>query len=164
MNSAFRSFSRKNELIPDSGGAGQWRGAPGVECRIRQRFDPGVWIYPIDGHHNPARGVAGGQAGRAQNVWKYKVGKNEPIDLPKVSQEVLSPDEVLVSESGGGGGFGDPLLRDPDRVRRDVREEYVTVEQAGETYGVVLGPESLDYPVREEETGELRRRLREVQS
>ncbi len=45
----------KHELIPDSGGAGKWRGAPGVDCRMRPRHDPGMWIYPSDGHYNPRK-------------------------------------------------------------------------------------------------------------
>jgi N-methylhydantoinase B len=141
----FPILFEKNELIADSGGPGRWRGAPGVECRIRQRFDPGVWIYPIDGHYNPAQGVAGGGPGRFQDVWKLRTADQTRVELPKLSQEILSPGEVLVSESGGGGGYGSPLDRDPERVRRDVLEGYVSAAQAKETYGVIIDtlPETL---------------------
>ncbi|MEW6264776.1 MAG: hydantoinase B/oxoprolinase family protein [Thermodesulfobacteriota bacterium] len=157
----FPILFERNELIPDSGGTGRWRGAPGVECRIRQRFDPGVWIYPIDGHHNPARGTSGGGPGRRQDVWKYSLTDGRRVELPKVSQEILNPGEVLVSESGGGGGFGNPLRRDPEKVSRDVREGYVSLEQARMTYGVVLDPESQTHEVQVEATRELRLRLQE---
>jgi N-methylhydantoinase B len=149
-----------HELIPDSGGPGRWRGAPGVECRIRQRLAPGTWIYPSDGHHNPAKGVAGGLPGRRSDVWKY--GPEDPTrqDLAKVSQEVLQPGEVLVSESCGGGGYGDPLDRDPEKVRWDVREGFVSLESARDVYGVVLdsGPET--YAVDRDATTRLRASLR----
>jgi N-methylhydantoinase B len=149
-----------HELIPDSGGAGEWRGAPGVECRIRQRLAPGTWIYPSDGHFNPAKGVARGLPGRRSDVWKYSLEDPARRDLPKVSQEVLEPGEVLVSESCGGGGYGDPLDRDPEKVRWDVREGFVSLTSARDVYGVVIdtGPEL--YAVDREATASLRDSLR----
>jgi len=156
----FPILFEKHELIPDSGGAGQWRGAPGVDCRIRQRFDPGVWIYPSDGHHNPAQGVAGGHPGRPSDVGKYPPDRKERIDLPKVSQEILQPDEVLLSESCGGGGYGNPLDRDPEKVRWDVREGFVSPEQAREVYGVALDTEPEQFLVNYPATEELRAKLR----
>jgi N-methylhydantoinase B len=152
----------KNEIIPDSGGPGCWRGAPGVECRICERFSPGTWAYAMDGHFNPAAGVAGGYSGRRQDAWKFRA--DDPaqtrIEMPKVSQEVLIPGEVLVSESGGGGGYGDPLARDPERVRRDAREGYITLEGAKEVYGVVLNTDPDTWAVDLEATEALRLEIR----
>jgi N-methylhydantoinase B len=48
------------------------------------------------------------------------------------------PDSVVRTFFGGGGGWGDPLERDPELVRRDVRDEYVTIEGAARDYGVVV--------------------------
>ncbi len=156
----FPILYEQHEVIPDSGGAGEWRGAPGVDCRIRQRLAPGTWIYPSDGHFNPAKGVAGGLAGRRSDVWKYGPDDRDRQDLPKVSQEVLQPGEVLVSESCGGGGYGDPLDRDPEKVRRDVREGFVTIEKAREIYGVVIDPGPELYAVDGAATERLRAELR----
>jgi N-methylhydantoinase B len=150
-----------HELIPDSGGAGQWRGAPGVECRIRQRLAPGVWIYPSDGHFNPAKGVAGGRPGRRSDVWKYSLTDPRRQDLPKVSQECLQPGEILVSESCGGGGYGDPLDRDPEKVRWDVREGFVSLEEARNVYGVIVDTGTELHAVDREGTKRLRAELRE---
>jgi N-methylhydantoinase B len=152
----FPILYEQHELIPDSGGAGQWRGAPGVECRIRQRLAPGNWIYPSDGHFNPAKGVVGGLPGRRSDVWKYGPDDLDRQDLPKVSQEVLKPGEVLVSESCGGGGYGDPLDRDPEKVRWDVREGFVSIQKAKEIYGVVIDTSPELYAVDEEATRRLR--------
>jgi N-methylhydantoinase B len=156
----FPILFEKNELVTDSGGEGQWRGAFGVECRIRQRFDPGVWIYPSDGHHNPAQGVAGGGPGKASDVWKCKQDDPTRTDLPKVSQEFLMPGEILVSESCGGGGFGDPLERDPELVAWDVREDFVSPEKARDIYGVVLIDSDELFTVDIEATTALRDQLR----
>ncbi len=153
----------KNEIIADSGGAGRWRGAPGVECRVYERFGPGIWAYAIDGHHYPASGVVGGGKGRRQDVWKYKK-KDESkirIEMPKVSQEVLTPEEVLVSESGGGGGYGDPLDRDPEKVRWDVRREYVSLAAARDIYGVAIDTGHETCTVDVDATEDLRREMRE---
>ena len=60
----------------------------------------------------------------------------------------------------GGGGFGDPLDRDPEFVRRDVRRGWVTAEKASETYGVVLDFTPELFAVKPEETKTLRSKLR----
>jgi N-methylhydantoinase B len=150
-----------NELIPDSGGPGCWRGAPGVRCTMRPRHDPGKWTYLIDGHFYPAKGIHGGLSGKASNVWKYDIHTGKRTDLTPISIEIMTPDEAIVSESGGGGGFGDPLDRDPERVRRDAREGYISVERAHDVYGVVLntGPER--FVADHRGTEELRKALRE---
>ena len=77
-----------------------------------------------------------------------------------MSVETVSPEETLVSESCGGGGFGSPLDRDPEGVRRDAREGYVSAEKAREVYGVVLDLEKELFDVDYEETEELRARMK----
>ena len=62
--------------------------------------------------------------------------------------------------SSGGGGFGDPLNRDTEKVRHDVREGYVTLEKAREIYGVVIKTDSELYSVDAEATAALRRELK----
>jgi N-methylhydantoinase B len=151
-----------HEIITDSAGAGQWRGAPGVECRQRPRHDAGSWGFIADGHFNPPQGVRGGHAGRPANLWKYEIGKGEEtkVALPTVSMEAIQPTEIMISESAGGGGFGNPLDRDPERVRYDVREEVVSLEKAREIYGVVIDTRPELFAVDGEATKKLRATMR----
>ena len=65
--------------------------------------------------------------------------------------------ERLYHRQAGGGGFGDPLLRDPEAVARDVKNDKVSLKAAREQYGVVLDEVTL--AVDEEGTGELRKRM-----
>jgi N-methylhydantoinase B len=67
---------------------------------------------------------------------------------------------MLVSESCGGGGFGDPLERDPERVRYDVREEFVSLAKAREVYGVVIDTAPELYAVDRLATEKLRAELK----
>ena len=57
--------------------------------------------------------------------------------------------DVIQFHSGGGGGYGDPLTRDPSAVEQDVINEYVSVEQARDNYGVVIDPKTLKVDVEE---------------
>jgi N-methylhydantoinase B len=88
----------------------------------------------------PPFGVCGGAAGATNRFWVRREGARvQPSPLPgKVSAFPLERGDVLVMESSGGGGFGDPLERDPARVAADVGEGYVTPDAAEAIYGVVL--------------------------
>jgi N-methylhydantoinase B len=70
--------------------------------------------------------------------------------------------EAFEYQYGGGGGWGDPLERDPQKVLGDVLDEYVSLEGARRDYGVVLAGSLADYDLRvdEEATGALRAELR----
>jgi len=158
----------------DSGGPGRWRGAPSKHVEFVQRRMPGQWIYFNDGGVYPAKGIHGGMRGGEADVWKYKISSLRRlwdyerdkgirrIDLPLIASITLQPEtEVLVSVSSAGGGFGDPLERDPEKVRWDVREGYVSLDAARSIYGVVLDTKPELYKVDYEATKELRRGLRE---
>ena len=71
---------------------------------------------------------------------------------------LAAPDSSVMVSTGGGGGWGDPLERDPARVRHDVVEEYITVEAAHADYGVVIDAKTM--MVDDEATRELRARMR----
>lgn len=68
--------------------------------------------------------------------------------------EAMEAGDTITNLSGGGGGWGDPLTRDPEKVRDDVRDGYVSIEAARRDYGVVLNPSSLE--IDWEETRKLR--------
>jgi N-methylhydantoinase B len=121
----------------DSGGPGKFRGAPGLTAIYGPKNDPMTSIYLIDGHHNPAKGVRGGMSGAAGSAARIdREGSENP--LPPIAEVVLKPGEFIVGYDSGGGGYGDPIERDPQSVLADVLDKWVSVEQAAATYGVLF--------------------------
>jgi N-methylhydantoinase B len=94
----------------------------------------------------PPFGVCGGAAGATNRFWVRRDGRPiQPSALPgKVSGFPLEPGDVLLMESSGGGGFGDPLERDPARVAADLAEGYVTPAAAERDYGVIWRDGAVD--------------------
>jgi N-methylhydantoinase B len=92
-----------------------------------------------DGAVVPAFGVAGARSGVPVSSHVERRGQTLPFATPgKVSGFRMVRDDVVVLQSAGGGGYGDPLEREPERVLADVREGYVSAERARDVYGVVL--------------------------
>ena len=83
-------------------------------------------------------GICGGEPG-APNKLTLKVGSDDPVVVKDTADWVpLEPGERVVYDYGGGGGWGNPIDRDPQAVLDDVLDEYVSVEGAHRDYGVVL--------------------------
>jgi N-methylhydantoinase B len=135
-------------LIPDSEGPGRHRGALGSEVVYATKDLPMMIAYTFEGHENPARGVRGGLPGAPSDGWKYDID-GERADIPMATAMDIHPGERVLSRTGGGGGYGDPLTRDADRVLDDVREGWVSRARARDISGVVLaedpaaGPDAL---------------------
>ncbi len=130
-------------LVPGTGGAGERRGGLGCEMTYGPRHDPMTVIVPSDCQINPARGAQGGSDGVPGS--QYKVGANgDETKLPNACQLVLEPGEWIRGVDAGGGGYGDPHAREPERVRRDVARGWESVERAREIYGVVLTGSAAD--------------------
>jgi N-methylhydantoinase B len=147
-------------LLPDSGGAGRFRGAPGTEVIYGPTDGPITVVVPSDGQLNPPRGVWGGADGAAARTWKInRDGTQE--QLPNVAMVELRPGEKIRGTDNGGGGYGPPFERDAALVRRDVLEKWITPEAARSIYGVVLTAEGDDLRIDPEETDALRRTLAE---
>ncbi len=127
----------ERRLVPDSEGAGRFRGAPGVRVELGpiEGCDMRIF-YTADGTINPAQGARGGLAGGRIQALKRAGG--ELIPQPACAGVPLAPGETIVSVSAGGGGYGSPLERDPARVAHDVAEGWVSRERAAQAYGVVL--------------------------
>ena len=124
-------------VVTGGGGAGKFRGAPGNEVVYGPRHDPMMVIASCDAQHNPPQGVRSGKAGPPAQTYKiHKDGSEEK--LPGVVECNLEPGEWIRGIDAGGGGYGDPLERDPDRVCKDVLEKWETAERAHEIYGVVF--------------------------
>jgi N-methylhydantoinase B len=163
IESSYPILCTHHELVQDGLGSGTWDGAPAVQTVFRALNDPITAIYVADGHHNPPRGAAGGLNGSPARVFLADV--EEGIDtrrikeLPIVNEVVIQPGHALDGEDSSSGGYGDPLERDPEMVRHRAREGWITVDNAKETYGVVLDTGSELFKVDYEATETLRAEL-----
>jgi N-methylhydantoinase B len=126
-------------LRPDSGGAGRFRGGLGVRTRIRTLADGRVNVADGAGGRLscPPWGLLGGGSGTVAATLVKAPGDAEFHPATNVPPMWPAGTEVLYM-TAGGGGWGDPLEREPARVLRDVQEGYVSAERAYELYGVVL--------------------------
>ena len=143
----------------DSGGAGQWRGCPGSRVVKRALAPAGMSTWMV-GIKYPMAGVEGARDG-APNHLTVRFD-SQPKEIGNIANaEPHAPGEAFEYLYGGGGGYGDPLLRDPERVRDDVLDEYVSREAAARDYGVVLVGEAFESDLRVDEaaTRALRARL-----
>ena len=134
-------------LRPDSGGAGQHRGGLGAIYEVEALADGGAEVFLLGERGKyPPFGVNGGQAA-ALNRFVYDTDQGEatPPLVSKVTDIKIRRGQKVRLETPGGGGFGDPEQRDPQRVVRDVRLGYVSRDNAHKIYKVVLaGDGSLD--------------------
>src|SRR5262249_47802218 len=96
-------------------------------------------LYTADGTVSPALGTRGGHAGGLLQALK-RSASGELVPLPPCGGVRLVPGETVISIASGGGGYGPPLERDPDRVKRDVDEGWITPARAREIYGVIFDP------------------------
>ncbi len=124
-------------LMPDTEGAGRLRGALGAYSEFSPLGCEVTVAYVSDGNHNPASGARGGLAGGPSSQFrKTAEGALEPV--PGCAEVVIGPEEAMVSISCGGGGYGQPSERDPERVAHDVREGWVSRRRAEAVYAVCL--------------------------
>ena len=124
-------------LIPDSEGAGRFRGALGAYSEFSPRDCEMTVAYVSDGAFNPAKGVRGGHA-RAPSA-QYRRLRDGALELtPGCAEVSVQPGEAMVSISCGGGGCGPPEERAPWRVAEDVREGWVSRRRSEDVYRVVL--------------------------
>jgi N-methylhydantoinase B len=124
-------------LEPDTEGAGRHRGAPSVYAEYGPLGTELRLIYASDGHDNAASGARGGLPGStSRQLLRRADGSIE--ELPGLGEVVLGDGETVLSYTAAGGGYGSPTERDPERVRRDVVEGWITRARAREIYGVAL--------------------------
>ena len=126
---------RRWELRTDGGGPGEFRGGTGVVYEI-ETLRRAKWGFRGEGLYTPTGiGMHGGQPGREARATLG--GDGDAREAPQYAIEELDP-IVFRLESPGGGGWGDPRRRDPERVRADVVNGVVSVPAAREAFGVVL--------------------------
>jgi N-methylhydantoinase B len=121
------------DLVPDSGGAGQWRGGLSLRRDYELLGDATV-IRRFDKTRFPPQGVAGGRAG-GRSRFVVRLGTSDEQDTRASGRYEMKAGERFSLQSAAGGGFGDPRRRDRAAVDRDVAEGYVTVEAAHKDYG-----------------------------
>ncbi len=141
----------------DSGGPGRWRGCCGSHYVKEVRVPARVYTYVV-GMKYPMPGIAGGGKG-APNKLTLRAGSDDPFVVAHTADWIpLEAGDRIVYDYGGGGGWGDPLERDPQAVLDDVLDEYVSAEGARRDYGVVLTGSlaELDLAVDETATAQLR--------
>ena len=133
-------------LRPDSSGDGKFRGGLGMRRVIRLLADSGSLSSVSDKNVIPPYGVFGGTAALQNAVGVVRQGKAlHPSRTPgKVTNFRLRKDDLVVFESSGGGGYGDPLDRDVARVARDVQLGYVSPERARDVYGAIINDNGVD--------------------
>ena len=123
---------RHYRLVPDSCGAGEWRGGVGFSRAIEVLEDGVVLSYYSDHFLYPPQGKGGGRNGATGSlrVWRG----DEVLNLPTTDVVALKKGDVVELSVGGGAGWGDPLKRPKDRVEADLADGIVTSEFARRHY------------------------------
>ena len=141
----------RRELRPDSGGAGRFRGGLGQVMELEIITGASAnhsCMYDRTG--NPALGLLGGSPGATGDLRLADGGRPHPK-----SHYVLQPGQRVILELPGGGGYGPPSERDPERVLADARQGYISLDAAERDYAVVVDAATM--AVDEAATAALRR-------
>jgi len=129
-------------FVPDTGGAGKYRGGLGLVREYRVLTDDVYFGVRSDKCLHPPHGLLGGQTGApAVNLIRSDAGNRVLPPMP-MKPITLGAGDVYRHVMAGGGGFGDALERDPEKVRADVLDDKVTIEHARDAYGVVFGDDA----------------------
>src|SRR5262245_29309155 len=139
LESAMPLLVERSGLRRDSGGEGSTRGGLGLRRALRLREGEARYSVLSDRAVIPPFGVGGAGPGAPVRVSVHHDAVETELDTPgKATGHAITAGDLVVLESAGGGGFGDPLTRDPERVARDVQAGYVSCDRARLGYGVVL--------------------------
>ncbi|WP_376091807.1 hydantoinase B/oxoprolinase family protein [Roseomonas sp. CCTCC AB2023176] len=129
---------RRYGVHRDSGGPGRFRGGCGIVREYEVMAEEAVLAVRVDGVTCPPWGVAGGQSGRPGRAVVNPGTARERLLAPLSDGNRLVRGDVLLLETGGGGGHGHPFDRPAGAVRDDVADGFVSAEAAARDYGVVL--------------------------
>lgn len=134
---------RRYELIADSEGAGRTRGGLGVRRDLEFYDHEASFSLLTDRTESRPWGIFGGRAARPARFYRNPETAEETT-LASKSTTTLDPGDVVSVQTPGGGGYGDPLERDPADVLEDVRDGKVSVARAEGAYGVVIADGAVD--------------------
>jgi N-methylhydantoinase B len=156
IESEFPTRVLRFELIPDSGGAGEFRGGLGIRREYENLADARFSIRSTK-HVIAPRGAAGGDVGRTGDIiMNPDTDKQKRLPTRYADYPLAAKDRFRL-DTPGGGGLGTAMQRDPQRVLRDVVEGYVTPQAAEETYGVVVKHGADGWSIDAQATGNRRR-------
>ncbi len=134
-----------HEYLKDSAGPGKWRGGFGV-----------VYRWKVDGDNIPCAMFGSGimedtapsglKGGKRAPPYVLKIIRSDGtvIDADTNTFYTIYKGDIVEIYSSGGGGFGDPFEREPEKVLEDVRNELISIESAERDYGVVINPDTLE--------------------
>ncbi len=125
-------------LLPDSGGPGKFRGGLSIVRSYRALEDDVMLSLRSDKRAYPPHGLFGGGEGAPCMSIINPGSEDRVLPVLLMGPETLNEGDLFHHVMPGGGGYGDPLERDPEAVLDDVFEDKVSVEQAAAAYGVVL--------------------------
>jgi len=131
------------ELRQDSGGPGKFRGGLGLATRVKNLVE-GRWTLADTGREKyPPWGLWNGKTG-APSAHLLRLPDEQDFKNVDVVRHWVPANSEAVILTAGGGGWGDSLEREPEKVRWDVLEEYISLRAAHKEYGVVLDPDTLE--------------------
>jgi N-methylhydantoinase B len=139
----------------DSAGAGQWRGGLGVETEFKIGGEQTKVVTFGDGDVEPAFGLFAGKDSTLNKIELLHADGQIYKTTTKDLVENVPAGTILFQQAGGGGGYGDPHLRNAEKVAQEVRNGIISIQQAKESYGVVVDPET--FAVDVEKTSKLRK-------
>jgi N-methylhydantoinase B len=130
-------------------GAGRSRGGLGIAYEVSPRGTDLQLTSLTTKYTTEVHGVFGGRGGHPAHgeIRDRATGTAKEVLGPKVQGRALAADESIAWAMTGGGGYGDQLERDPQKVLVDIIDEYVTLESARDVYGVVIDPERWEVDV-----------------
>jgi N-methylhydantoinase B len=124
--------------VPDSCGAGQYRGGVGIRRSYRILAPEALLQLRTDRVKFQPYGLNGGEPGGLSHNY-IEIG-NERSAIPGKITRTVTEGALLIHEQAGAGGFGNPLLRDPADVREDFLDGKITAGFADKHYAVTFGP------------------------
>ena len=128
-------FFESYEIVPDTGGAGRFRGGNGFVRAFRVESDRAQLCLCADRHETPPPGLFGGRAG-ATARYVLDPGTDRERVLPSKTPYIdLEPGTLVHLQSAGGGGYGDPREREPGLIANDLENGYITEAGARTGYG-----------------------------
>jgi N-methylhydantoinase B len=145
MEQQFPVLYRRYALREGSGGAGRHRGGFGLDYEVELRRGAARASFVMDHGRTGPQGALGGQDGAKNEVTVWRGGEAYvPLHLSKEQDIPLAPGDRVHVRTPGGGGYGDPFMRDPDAVAEDVRLGRYTADQAAALFGVALTDGTVD--------------------